>query len=223
MPQYRLITATLLLLLASVSSHAAGKGGSGFQCWTNHQGVRECGNVVPPEYAQGRTESVNKQGMVTKVDERAKTAAELAEEERKLGDTAARAAEEKRKQKDQEAKQAEQAKYDRMLKASYFREEDIEAARKRKLGGFDASIELTRTTITKLEEKLAREEQLAANAQKSAKPGSHDRQKDIDELKKQISDKQAFVAAKEQEKSAVNAEYDGYLKRFRELKGTSAR
>ena len=26
--------------------------GAGIKCWTNNDGVRECGNAVPPEYAQ---------------------------------------------------------------------------------------------------------------------------------------------------------------------------
>ena len=138
-----------------------------------------------------------------------------------------------------------------MLKASFLKEEDIESARKRKLGGIDASIELTRVTIDKLEEKLKKEEQKASKQKPSASPAANEQQKaapakesmaeqpkagapkkgdkgsetandDVEMLKKQLADKQAYIATREQEKEGVNSEYDGYLKRFRELQGSKA-
>ena len=38
------VLATLFLLTAPVQA--------AIKCWTNKDGVRECGNVVPPEYSQ---------------------------------------------------------------------------------------------------------------------------------------------------------------------------
>ena len=61
-----------LLMTLSTPSHA------GFQCWTNSEGVRECGNVVPPEYSQKETRTYNEQGVNTGVKNRALTREELA-------------------------------------------------------------------------------------------------------------------------------------------------
>lgn len=203
-------TTTLTLLLSA-------PGYAGIKCWTNHDGIRECGNEVPAEYAQGRTETVNKRGMTTAVEERAKTAAEVAEEQRKasLEKGAAPPPEDP-------AKVKAQAAYDRMLLASYLTEEDIAAARNRKLSAIDASIELTKVTVGKLEEKLTKEEQKAEARQKGGKALSADEQNDLDSLKKQIADKQRFIEVKRQERDATNSEYDGYLQRFRELKAPKA-
>lgn len=40
-----LAAACLLTLVASMQANAA------IKCWTNNEGVRECGNRVPPEYS----------------------------------------------------------------------------------------------------------------------------------------------------------------------------
>ena len=68
-------TLSLLALLLPFHAHA-------FKCWTNNEGVRECGNVVPPEYAQQKTRTINERGITTEVKERAKTKEELAEMKR---------------------------------------------------------------------------------------------------------------------------------------------
>ncbi|MGW8227457.1 MAG: hypothetical protein ACWGOW_01080, partial [Gammaproteobacteria bacterium] len=52
------------------------------KCWTNKDGVRECGAVVPPEYSQQRVEVMNERGIVVDVKEAAKTKEQLAEEAR---------------------------------------------------------------------------------------------------------------------------------------------
>src|SRR3972149_4543035 len=81
--------ATMLVIAADTVGAATVK------CWTNNEGVKECGATVPPEYAQQEHKEINKQGIVVNVQERAKTDAEiaeakrqeeLAEEERKLAE-----------------------------------------------------------------------------------------------------------------------------------------
>ena len=67
----------LFTFLAATTVSAAS-----IKCWTNEEGVRACGTVVPPEYAQQEHEEINKQGIVVNVQERAKTEAEIAEDKR---------------------------------------------------------------------------------------------------------------------------------------------
>jgi hypothetical protein len=209
-----LASAIALTLVFSSPTFAAGKSAT-FKCWTNKDGIRECGNEVPPEYSQGETETINKEGFTTKVEQRAKTAAEVAEEQRKKDEAAARAAEEKRKHD-------EQATYDRVLMATFLTENDIVAARDRRTSAIDATIDVTKVTTAKLEEKLKTAEQKVEAQKKGNKAGNADDQKDVDALKKQLADKQAYIDAKQKEKEATITEYDAYIKRFRELKGTSS-
>ena len=32
------------------------------KCWTNHEGIRECGTAVPPEFVQQGHQELSKQG-----------------------------------------------------------------------------------------------------------------------------------------------------------------
>lgn len=52
------------------------------KCWTNNEGVKECGNKIPPEFAQKGHQELGKGGLVREKTERAKTDEELAEERR---------------------------------------------------------------------------------------------------------------------------------------------
>lgn len=206
---------TSMLMLALTPQGFAASASSSFKCWTNKDGVRECGNEVPPEYAQGQTRTINKKGITTNVEERARSTEEVEKERREKEAAAVRAAEEKRKQE-------QQATYDRVLLNSYLKEEEIIAARDRKLSAIDASIELTNTTIGKLEEKLTKEEQRAESLKKNGKEPSAAEKKDMDALQTQIANRKGYVANRLEEKQAITVEYDGYLNRFRELKGSKA-
>ena len=117
------------------------------KCWTNKDGVRECGNVVPPEYSQQETRTLNDRGITVDVKARAKTPEEIAAEKEKQAAEAARAAEEKRKNE-------EQAAYDQMLLATFTTEQDLIASRDRKLSAIDATIEITHPSIENLHRKL---------------------------------------------------------------------
>jgi hypothetical protein len=202
--------ATMLMLSLSPQGVAAGKSQT-FKCWTNKQGVRECGNEVPPEYAQGETRTMNSRGMTVE-EKRKQTKAELLEEKQKEAAT--------KTPPDTQATgpSKEQQAYDKVLLASYLNEQDIAAARTRKITAIDAAITYNTGVIGKLEEKLKKEQAKADAKLKGGKELSDDEKKDMELLQKQLDDKRAFIAAKQKEKEDTNLEYDGYLKRFRELK-----
>ena len=209
--KFRHIFISIMLMLSlSPQVFAAGKTQS-FKCWTNKQGIRECGNEVPPEYAQGQTKTMNSRGMTTKVEDRAQTQAE-----------AERRAQEQKEAELQQKKALEASKeqkaYDRVLLSSYLSEEEIVSARTRKLAAIDAAINYNNGVIVKLEEKLKREQQKAESQKNSGKETSADELKDMELLQKQIDDKKTFIATKQKEKEETNVEYEGYLNRFRELK-----
>jgi len=100
------------------------------KCWTNSDGVKECGNTVPPEYAQQSHQEIGKGGMVREETERAKTDEELAEARLKAI----------------EAKQAEkQEEQDQILLQTFSEVSDIERARDERITALESAIQLTRT------------------------------------------------------------------------------
>jgi hypothetical protein len=199
-----LVTCSLFLPL---SSHAA------FKCWTNKEGVRECGNTIPPEYAQQETETINERGLVTDVQERAKTKEEL-EQERK------QAEEKKRREEEEAARRKKQDAYDRVLLSTFLSEQEIIDSRDRKISAIDGTIEVTRITIDKLDSDLQAERKRAANFERKGKTIPENVQKTISSLERQIADKQSYIASKEQEKKLITEKYAKDLERFRELKAS---
>lgn len=215
-------TALILLTFTStlalpLSSHA------GIKCWTNKQGVRECGNVVPPEYSQQETRTINKRGMTTEITERAKTREELEAEKAKWEAETAQREEEERRQAEEENRRKEQETNDRVLLATFLTEEDIIRSRDRKLSAIDGTIELARITRDKLLEKLEREQKNSDRYQKQGKPLPETLRNDIESLNKQIDDKESYIASKVRERQELMDKYDADLKRFRVLKAEGRR
>jgi hypothetical protein len=200
------------LLTLPLSSQA------GIKCWTNKDGIRECGNMVPPEYAQRETHTINKRGITTGVSARAKTPKELEAERARQKEEEHLLAEEERLKDEEEKRLQKQAAYDRVLLATFLTEEDILRSRDRKLGVINATIELTHLTRDKLQKKLEREETSAARFKKRDKPVPAAIQTDIDSLRKQIDAKKAYIATKTREREDLTAKYAMDLERFRELK-----
>jgi hypothetical protein len=187
-----------------------------FKCWTNKDGVRECGNAVPPEYAQKQSETINERGITVDVQERAKTKEEL-EQARKQEE------EEKRLQEEEEKRRKQQEAYDRVLLSTFLSEKEILESRDRKIASIDASIELTRITIDKLNKDLKRERKRAANLERKGKKIPDGMQSDIDSLQRQIDNKQSYIKSKEQEKDELRQKYAKDMERFRELKADGKR
>lgn len=205
------LSATLALPL---SAEAA------IKCWTNKDGVRECGNAVPPEYSQQETRTLNKRGITTEIKERAPTKEELEEQRRQEQAEQQRLEEEKRQQEQEEERRKAQQSYDRMLLSTYLNEEDILRSRDRKLVAIDATIELTRITIEKLQDKLDKEKGSAAALERQGKPLPERTQEDIDSLQKQIEDKKSYIDSKQKERQELIDKYEADIKRFRELKAS---
>ena len=203
------VTSTLALPLTSEAA---------IKCWTNKDGVRECGNAVPPEYAQKEIRTINKRGITTDVTERALSQEELKERERQREAEQLRLEEEKRQQALEEKRRKEKQIYDRVLLSTYLSEEEIQRSRERKHVAIDANLELTRITVGKLQEKLEKEQKHAASYESKGKELPQRMQEDIDSLQKQIADKQSYITSKEKEREALIEQYDADMARFRELK-----
>lgn len=188
---------------AGVPDAAAAK----IKCWTNNEGVRECGNVVPPEFAQKGHEEMNKQGLTVTTQERAKTPEELEKE---------RLEQEERER--QAALEAEQARKDRVLLATFASEEDLKLAHQGKVAALDTQIKHTEANIAKLEGSLKKLVQDAASQERGGKKVSDQTKKEIKEVKRQIEEHRTFIEEREQEKIELSKSFEAELARFRRLK-----
>ena len=178
-----------------------------FKCWTNSEGVKECGQSVPPEYAQQGHEEVNKLGITVNKQERAKTEEEIAEEKR--------LAEEKRKA---ERLKTEKEREDRILLETFSNVEDINMTRDGKIASLESQIGLSNQRIEKLQSDLDLLISKAALQERKGKQPSDALLKDIDSLKNQIENNEQFITNTRKEQEALREEYATYVKRYEELK-----
>lgn len=126
------------------------------KCWTNEEGVMECGNFVPPEYSQQGYAERNEQGVVVKKVDRAKTQEEI---------EALRNREEK--QKELEQQRQEQEDTDRALLMQFSTEDDIDTQKTARLNFIDGAINAIESYVDSLERNLADLEQSATQGQET--------------------------------------------------------
>lgn len=177
------------------------------KCWTNKEGVRECGNVVPPEYSQQETTQINKAGITTGKSERAKTAEEIAQEKAQAVQKAAT-----------EKTAADQAAKDRVLLETYNSEDDMIMARDGKIAAIDSQIKITQNYIEKLKQDLNARISQAADLERRGEQPNEKLQSDIESVRGQIKKNEDFIAGKKQEQDAIHKQFDADISRYHELK-----
>jgi len=122
----------LLLVLFSLPLQA-----KTFKCWTNSDGFRECGNSLPPQYANQRVEFLNeKSGKVSKVTEAAKTEQQITAEKKQA-----------KLKKKLEQEQAKQDAYDNVLLKTYLSIDDLLLSLHWKITTLNSRINVTKATI----------------------------------------------------------------------------
>ena len=192
----------IFLMCACISVQSATK----IKCWTNKDGVRECGTSVPPEYAQQGHETLNEQGRVISETQRAKTKEEIAEQERLA------AIEREKKQAEEEQKRK-----DKVLLDTYTKVADIEEMRDDKVRVIESRITLTKSRIDKTQADLDKRIQTAANAERDGKKPNAALLEDIETLRKRIKSNQEFIAERQKEIETVKASYNADIERYKEL------
>lgn len=192
---------TLALTLLSTAAQAR------IVCWTNKDGVKECGDKVPPEYAQTDRQELSKQGLVVDEKERAKTDEELAEEKRQA-----------ELQAEQDRIAQEEARRDKILLDTFSNIDDIEMTRDGKIAAIQASISLAEARNQKLQAELEKLVEQAANQERAGKPVPEDLEKDIESLRRQINTNDDFIADKRKEQDLVREASAKDVERFKELK-----
>jgi hypothetical protein len=200
-----LITCLFAGLLLAVGPPDASAGR--IKCWTNEDDVTECGNVVPPEYAQKGHKEISEQGRTVGSQTRAKTPEEI-EQER---------LEEERKERER-ALAEEQAKRDRILLATFATEDDMQLSHNGKVAAIDSRITHTEQLVKKLgaiQEELIQD---AAKQERSGNKVSEQTLNNIRNVKHQIAENQAFILQREEDRMELEAQFEKQLARFRTLK-----
>ena len=178
-----------------------------FKCWTNSDGVKECGSYVPAEYSQKRIETRSDSGRVIEVDNRAKTQAELDEINRLT---------ELKKIADEKA--AVQKKKDDILLKTFTRERDINMLRDSKINVIEGIITVTNSNNKALTKKLAKLQKKAANIERRGKKPTKRILEDIKDIENRMTKNGKSIKIKRQEQEIIRAKFAKDLKRFQTLK-----
>ena len=179
-----------------------------FKCWTNNEGIKECGSYVPPEYSQKRVETRGESGRVVEVKERAKTKEEIAEMERLA-----------KLQAIEDAKIAEQKKQDDILLKTFSKERDINMLRDSKINVIEGLITVTKGNNKSLNKKLEKLRKKAANIERRGKKPPETLIGDIKAIENNIQKNKAAIKSKRAKQETIRADFNKDLERFRKLKG----
>ncbi len=199
---------TVIIVFAIGGAVLSGTVHAKFKCWTNNEGVKECGNKVPPEFAQQGYEELGESGLVKDKVERVKTDEELA------------ATKKLEKQIAEQKKRAlEQKKQDEALLSTFGGVEDIERVRDERLATLKTSIKFMRTRNEKIKLKLDNYTQKLADIEKTGKTPPEALLQDIDSLKKQMADNEKFIEGKRAEQEDVKQSHAKDIVNFKRLKG----
>lgn len=198
-----------LLMIAAGLFHAL-PAAAAIKCWKNKDGVRECGNAVPPEYAQRETEIKDKHGLTVKKSGPAKTMAALEAE---------RAAEKLRAKEAKEAKK--QAALDRVLLDTFSSEDDMVLTRDGQIAHLDSQIRLTQSHIDKLNKNLEQAIERAAEFERKGEQPSKVLVANIDSLRAQVAENTTFIETKHREQETIRTRFETDIARFHELRGKS--
>jgi len=192
------ISMSLLVLATSAQAR--------IKCWENSDGVRECGEKVPPEYAQKSHKEISNQGITLEESERVKTEEERLEEEHLLAI-----------QEEEEVKKEEAKAQDKILLDTYSNTDDIQMTSDGKVAALESTINLANKRNEKIQADLDKRTAAAAAAELAGKQPSEALLKDIRSLKRQVKNNNKFIADKRLEQGEIKKEYAEKINRFVEL------
>ena len=173
--------------------------GANIKCWTNEDGVKECGNKIPPEYSQGASVKISRGGVIIGEKEAAKSLETI------------------RKEKEASIKAEESRKADQALLKTFSSTEDLILARNRKVEQIDKEIILLESRIMKLEENLQKVQLRIDANEKEAIPDNSDLDENVQLIQHQIRESQQFIKIKEIERDDISLQFAQDIDRFNKL------
>ena len=198
----------LIIPFTLITSILISNANARMKCWTNSDGVKECGDKVPPEYTQQGYQELGKGGMVREKTDRVKTKEELKKEKIE----AEAIFREKEKIKNQKAR-------DKMLLETFTSVEEIKSAQEQKIQAVESTIKITRKRIIKLQYLLDDEiDNNSVDKQIDDEDDEETSKNDTESLKKQISENKNHIKKKIEEQKKIKKTYSEYIVRFKELR-----
>lgn len=196
------------IALLAVSALFAATAEAQIKCWTNNEGVRECGNAVPPEYAQKEHRVLSEDGVVIENQKRAKTESEIQQEENLV-----------REKAEQERLARERAERDRVLQETFASEDDLKMALDGKLSTITSQIKLRESHIENLKSNLNELVSVAGDMERRGEKPNAKVVQDIDNVRRQIQESENFIKAQHTEQESLKQKFAADLRRLRELRG----
>jgi hypothetical protein len=199
-----------LLLAAAVllppGADAAGGQKIAAYRWVDEQGVVHYGDSIPPQYAEKAHEMLNNQGVEVGHTEAQKTAEQLAIDARS------------------NAEMLKRQQHDSFLMATYTSVKDIESLRDVRLDQLQGQRVAAEAYVDNLHSRLVALQGRARhfrpyNANPDARRMPDDLAEDLVRTLKELSSQSTALTAKNEEVSAVKAQFQNDIERYRELHG----
>ena len=194
------------LLILIVSALLIGNVQAGLYRWVDEHGSVHYGDKVPTEYLKKEHKELNEQGTMIKKHDRAMTAEERADRKRQEAE-----------RKRLEAERRAQALRDRVLTDTYTTERDLIAARDARLDAIDSQLQLSKDIIESSTEKVEKTKQIIENIKASGRLVPEATYAKLDREKLQLATQKGVQQGHQIKREEVIAQFDGYIKRFREL------
>lgn len=211
LPRVALLRCALAVLVAALLPIPAS---AGIKCWTNNEGVRECGNAVPPEFAQKGHREMTEMGVTVSTTDRARTKEELRNDREEAARIAAVRADEARKIRARKAK-------DRVLLSTFTTEKELAIAHEGQIAAIDIRIDHTERILKQLEHSLKQLRSQAAKLERGGKAITPELKHRITKSEQQLIDRQEFMDNRRMQKTELATQFAEDLDRYRELKGIS--
>lgn len=210
-PRVALLRCALAVLVAALLPIPAS---AGIKCWTNNEGVRECGNSVPPEFAQKGHREMTDMGVTVSKTDRARTKEELRNDREEEARVAAVRADEARKIRARKTK-------DRVLLSTFTTEKELAIAHEGQIAAIDIRIDHTEIILKQLEHSLKQLRSQAAKLERGGKSVTPELKHRIAKSEQQLIDRQEFIDNRRVQKAELGTQFAQDLDRYRELKGIS--
>ncbi len=185
---------------------------AGIKCWTNDDGVRECGNTVPPKYAQKAHRELTEEGITVSTTSRAKSKEELRSERAEEARTKAIRMEEERRIRERKTK-------DRVLLSTFTTESELALVHEGQVAAIDIRINHTKRILVQLEHSLEQLHDQAAKMERGGKSITPELENRIAKVEQKMQDSHTFIERRRRQKAAMAAQYTEDVARYRELQG----
>jgi hypothetical protein len=185
---------------------------AGIKCWTNDEGVRECGNTVPPKYAQKAHRELTEEGITVSTTARARSKEELQSERAEAARLKTIRMEEERRIRQRKAK-------DRILLSTFTTENELAIAHEGQVAAIDIRINHTNRILDQLERSLEQLHTQAAKLERRGKSITPELQTRIAKIEQNMQDSHTFIERRRRQKAEMDAQYSEDVARYRELKG----